>query len=260
VSDYWSHPKVAEIFDAVAIGEYDLDFYRQRITPGGSVAELGAGTGRVAIPLAQSGYNVVGIDSAKPLIERARQKAESVAMSGTADFRVGDMAELADDEAFDAVIFPDYSFAYLLEQERQIECLTNVRKALKPEGKVLLHLFQPNPTYFGSLSLGGVGGRVNEVGALLHLEGGGQLMISTSSRYDRASQKIYSVKVFEELFPDGRVKKIALPILTHVYYRMEMELLFRHCGFEVKSIYGDFQGGEMCNDSSEMIFEATVAV
>ena len=70
----------ADVYDAVySYVRDDIPFYLgEALSIGGPVLELGCGTGRVAIPIAQTGVNVVGIDNSDAMLEHARIKADSL--------------------------------------------------------------------------------------------------------------------------------------------------------------------------------------
>src|SRR5690606_17966234 len=56
----------------------DVAFYRElavrRLGERGRILELGAGSGRVTIPLARAGYEVVAVDASKPMLARLRER------------------------------------------------------------------------------------------------------------------------------------------------------------------------------------------
>ena len=58
-----------------AAPEGELEFYLNAIAhSGGSVLELGVGTGRIAIPAAVMGYEITGVDLNGPMLDRTRRK------------------------------------------------------------------------------------------------------------------------------------------------------------------------------------------
>ena len=68
------------------------------LPPGGRVLDAGCGTGRVAIELARRGHEVVGVDSDVSMLDVARRRAPEL------PWRLGDLAELADEAAYDLVV------------------------------------------------------------------------------------------------------------------------------------------------------------
>ena len=66
-----------------AAPEGEMEFYLNAIrNVGGSVLELGVGTGRIAIPAAAMGFDITGIDLNRPMLERARAKSAGCAVTG----------------------------------------------------------------------------------------------------------------------------------------------------------------------------------
>src|SRR3954454_18612573 len=62
--------------NAQTLGRRDVPFWRRiAARAGGRVLELGCGTGRVSLPLAAYGVNLVGIDRSEPMLERAAERA-----------------------------------------------------------------------------------------------------------------------------------------------------------------------------------------
>lgn len=99
----------------------------------GRVLDVGCGYGRIAIPIAQLGYNIEGIDLAPNFIKEAkrRAKAEKVGVR----FRVGDMRKLPyASNTFDVVLLLWSSFTELLKEKDQIRALKEVYRILKPGG------------------------------------------------------------------------------------------------------------------------------
>jgi ubiquinone/menaquinone biosynthesis C-methylase UbiE len=74
---------VAEFYDAVPPYEsrQDIDFWKEQAKKsGGLVLELGCGTGRVLIAIAEAGFSITGIDLAKPMLNTCRKKSTTYPM------------------------------------------------------------------------------------------------------------------------------------------------------------------------------------
>ena len=80
---------------------------------GGPVLELGVGTGRVAVPIAAAGVEVVGVDLSAGMLEVAREQAELVGVE--LDLRHGDMRDppVDESETFPLVICPFRSLLHM---------------------------------------------------------------------------------------------------------------------------------------------------
>ncbi|MEQ1787220.1 MAG: class I SAM-dependent methyltransferase [Acidimicrobiales bacterium] len=108
---------------------------------GGAVLELGVGSGRLALPLAERGLDVHGIDASAAMLERLRSKPGSAALHLTQ----GDMAELAlpDAPPFAVVFVAFNTFFNLGTAPEQARCLRQVAERLAPDGVFVLEAFVP---------------------------------------------------------------------------------------------------------------------
>ena len=110
--------------------------------PPGPVLELGIGTGRLALPLAERGVDVHGIDASAAMVERLRAKPGGDRLP----IVLGDFARA--DELVDgpyALAYVVFSTLFELEaQERQIHCLQGVATRLAPGGALVVEAFVPD--------------------------------------------------------------------------------------------------------------------
>ena len=118
--------------------EYLADvFARHDVAPGARVLDVACGAGLVAIPLAEQGYRVDGVDLSEGSIETARRRAPA----GTT-FRVGDATALeAPDEAYDAVLL----FDMLEHVEEPARVLAEAGRVVRPGGVVAFNTFNQTP-------------------------------------------------------------------------------------------------------------------
>jgi len=132
----------ADVYDQ-RIGAFpgEVDFLAAR-ADGGSALELGVGTGRVAIPLAERDVDVVGIDASTRMLDVLRSKSDRVTAL------VGDMADVDAPGKFDLVYVVFNTFFALLSQEAQVRCFANVAPRLKPNGVFVIAVFVPDPSRF----------------------------------------------------------------------------------------------------------------
>ncbi len=122
--------------------EVTVDFLEKRAA-GGPVLELGIGTGRIALPLAERGVRVDGIDISSQMVERLRTRPGGRALSVT-------LGNFADAEAFGGVsenyrlIYVVFNtFFILLSQEDQVSCFENVASHLIPDGMFVIEAYSP---------------------------------------------------------------------------------------------------------------------
>src|SRR5579859_580739 len=105
----------------------------------GPILELAIGTGRVALPLAERGLRVHGIDASPAMVERLRSKPGGDRVTVT----IGDMADVAVDGPFSLVYVVFNSFFALLTQPDQVRCFENVSRRLAPGGYFVVECFVP---------------------------------------------------------------------------------------------------------------------
>ena len=109
------------------------------IEPGARILDVACGGGLVSFPLADAGFDVLGVDLAEGAIEAARQRASA---SSTVAFEVGDAYALeAEDASFDAVLLLD-----MLEHvERPADVLVEAARVVRPGGLVIFNTFNSTP-------------------------------------------------------------------------------------------------------------------
>src|SRR5438477_6914997 len=109
---------------------------------GGPILELGCGTGRITVPIAQDGHHIVGLDRSAAMLERAERRARR------ADVEVrwveGDMRAFSFNEAF-ALVFVALNSFLMLDPDDRWACLARVREHMAPRGRVAIDVFQPDP-------------------------------------------------------------------------------------------------------------------
>jgi SAM-dependent methyltransferase len=106
-----------------------VDFLAE-LAGGGAALELGIGTGRIALPLAQRGVHVHGIDLSPDMVAKLREKpgAESI------DVTIGDFATTRVERSFALAYVVFNTIVNLTTQEAQVACFENVAAHLDPGG------------------------------------------------------------------------------------------------------------------------------
>jgi SAM-dependent methyltransferase len=105
---------------------------------GGGALELAVGTGRIAVPLAERGVRVAGIDLSPDMVARLRAK--------TADIHVeiGDMTTTHVDGTFSVVYIVFNSINNLTSQDAQVACFENAAAHLAPGGVFVVEVGVPS--------------------------------------------------------------------------------------------------------------------
>jgi SAM-dependent methyltransferase len=123
----------------------DVEFYvEQALASGGPVVELAVGTGRIAVPIAQAGVSVIGVDASPGMLAIARAAAESVGVSELLDLRIGDLREPPVPERVPLVICPFRSLLHMETEAEKLRALGAARGLLAPHGRFVFDVFSPS--------------------------------------------------------------------------------------------------------------------
>jgi SAM-dependent methyltransferase len=127
----------AEMFDP-AVLDPAVDFLAD-LAGSGAALELGIGTGRIALPLAQRGVRVHGIDLSEAMVARLRAKpgAEEIGVT------IGDFATTTVDGTFSLAYLVFNTMHNLTTQDEQIACFQNVAAHLEPGGCFVIEVGVP---------------------------------------------------------------------------------------------------------------------
>jgi SAM-dependent methyltransferase len=148
-----THLRQEDIWDDHAAAQYDTPgegmFAPEVLGPtverlaalagGGRALELAIGTGRVAVPLAERGVPVTGIELSASMVARLRERADEA----TIPVVVGDMATARAEGTFALVYLVFNTISNLLTQEKQVECFRNAARHLEPGGRFVVELWVP---------------------------------------------------------------------------------------------------------------------
>jgi SAM-dependent methyltransferase len=223
-------------------GGDDISFFRDLAErAGGPVLELGCGTGRVSIPLAEAGFDVVGLDRSAPMLAIAgeRRRALPADVRRRLRFVEGDMTGFRLGRRFGLVLAAFRVFMLLPDDEAQRSALGLIRRHLRPGGLLSIDIFDPR------LDLITPEPRPQtERREFRHPTTGNRVTASVVSRVnDPVVQRFTTVWRFAEEGPDGSLIREEFEELTMRWtYRYEMRHVLELSGFEIVSEFSDFAG------------------
>ena len=251
----------ADSYDALYTDyEEDIPFYVEEARRAGSPAlELACGTGRVAIPVAEAGIELVGIDSSPTMLEQFRARLPLLAAE-VRDRITLHQADMRDynlgAERFTLITCPFRAFLHLLTIEDQLAALHNAHRHLRPGGRLALNFFNPSVTVIAR-SLTSHWSALHPIQEYTHPVSGNTVIVHLTSQHDVVEQIIRDFRIEDELDGDGRVLQRTYKTLTVRWiYRYEFEHLLARCGFEVEALYGDFDRRPFAQDLDELIWIA----
>jgi SAM-dependent methyltransferase len=238
-------------FDEWARNERDADLYvRRAVEVPGPVVELGVGTGRVAIPIAEAGQRVIGVDLSAAMLDEARRRAAMAGVSDRIAFAQADMAGFVAEAPVHLVIIPFRTFLHMETTEDQLRCLANVHRSLVSGGRLILNVFVPDPEYIVSQDR-----RRNLHGEFTDTLGR-RCEIWVTPIYEVTTQRL-AVRVQVEAYEGDRyVEGTETELRLRMVHRYEMQHLLERAGFEVEALYGDFDERPLTEECREMIWVA----
>jgi SAM-dependent methyltransferase len=214
---------------------------------GGPVLELACGTGAKAIPLAQSGLDVTGIDSSTAMLAEARRKAAAANVAIT--WHQADMRSFQLGERYPLILLLANSICHLLTYADLEACLAAVKDHLAPGGRFIVRVFVPNV----ALLCKGPDER-GPYGSYADPDSGERVVITNASRYDAATQ-IRHNQLFYRVGNGDEVAAGELPM--RMYFPQELDALFHYNGFAIEHKYGDDQRTPFNAASTDQIFILT---
>ena len=240
-----THLRQDEIWDADVAARYDTPgegmFAPEVLGPtvdrlvaladGGRVLELAIGTGRVAVPLAERGVSVTGIELSAPMVARLREKADEAAIPVV----MGDMATAQAPGEYRLVYLVFNTISNLLTQDEQVACFRNAARHLAPGGRFVIELGVP-PLRFLPPGQLAVPFDVSE----RHLG---------FDTFDLVEQVLVSHHLTRE--DDGRYRR---ENSRHRYaWPAELDLMARIAGLELERRVADWDGAPFTQDSAKHI-------
>ena len=245
----------AEVYDRIySYVRDDIPFYVASARESdGPVLELGCGTGRVTVPVAEAGVDVVGLDFSGAMLDVARTKSQRLSSgSGNLTLVQADMRDFSLDTSFGLVIIPFRGFLSLLTVEDQTRTLLNVKRHLAPGGRLIFNIFVPDLDML--VQDGDVPYHYRDV---TDPDTGARLVLWHQSRYDNHAQIMNARVIAEELDEEGTmVRRFYRDFQLRYVHRWEMQHLLRVCGFEVLDLHGDFLRSPFDETSTEMVWVA----
>jgi SAM-dependent methyltransferase len=216
---------------------------------GDPVLELGCGTGRVLLPLAEGGHETTGIDISPLLLDVARRKLEAVRLSRQVTLVKADLRNFALDERnFQFAFCTSNTLMHLSSQADQLACLRSVHAHLAEDGLLLIDLFNPDLP-----RLWAVNGLQELADQWVDPATGADVLKWSVRTFDLAEQLQETLFIYEEAFPDGGVKRTVCPFTLRFLWRSEAELLLQLAGFVIEDVLGDFDGEPYHSASDHLI-------
>jgi ubiquinone/menaquinone biosynthesis C-methylase UbiE len=225
--------------NARTLGRRDVGFW-QRVAgeADGRVLELGCGTGRVSIPLARSGVDLVGVDRSRHMLDRAIARTARTSRAGSPGYRApsfvrADIRELPFRRAGFSMVVAPYGILQSLTRESDLAAaLTSVARVIRRGGTFGIDLVPDVPNwreYRNKVQLRGKG------------PGGVRLTLVESVRQDRRRR----LTTFEQHYLERRGRRTTTHRFALTFRTLSVSQMgdrLERFGFSVESVLGDYRG------------------
>jgi len=239
---YTEYEFVAELYDHVVPyrDRPDVDFFVEAAQElGGPVLEVGCGTGRVLIPTARAGIDIVGLDLSPYMLQicRDRLRQEPEAVQARVQLIEADMRDFELSDIFALATIPFRPFQHLTTIEDQLACLQSIHRHLNDGGRLILDLFNP---WLERLVEDNIGEEFGEEPEFTMPDGRRVIRRHCVVDRDLSNQINHVELIYYITHPDGRQERQVHAFPMRYLFRFEAEHLLARCGFQVEHVYADY--------------------
>ncbi|MFJ7935809.1 class I SAM-dependent methyltransferase [Sporosarcina sp. NPDC096371] len=213
-----------------------------------TIIELACGTGRLTIPLAKRGFQMIGVDLHKGMLERAKQKASEHKVS--IEFLLQDCTKLTLPVKSSLIFMTGNSFQHFLTNEVQDALLQSVRQHLVEDG---IFIFDTRNPLLHELAA------VDEYEQTYSDKNGDQIMEYHRDEYEAMTQILHCHTDRYIYQSEALIAKEQDGISLRNSYPLEMERMLTGNGFEIVQVYGDWDKNELNEKSGSLVYVCRVS-
>ena len=250
---YDAFPDLPTFYDSVPVytTRRDVQFYIDEAgDAGGSVLEIGCGTGRVLLPIARAGHTITGVDASLHMLDRCRTKlrAEPGEVQGRVTLHQGDARSFDLGRKFDLVTAPFRVVQHLTTINDQLGFLESVARHLTPGGRLTFDVFNPN--FAALVSADGI---EREDTPETTLPDGRTFRRTGRVARVRWIDQVSEIELIYYISGPAGTERRAQSFDMRWFLRAELVNLLARAGFQVRSIYGDFDRSPLSDASREQV-------
>lgn len=236
------------LYDLEYAGQAEDVVYYSRMARevGGPVLELGCGNGRITLPIARGGTQVVGVDNAGAMVEDLLEKLveEPEDVRSRVSVERGSFLELDQPPRFPLVMLPFNALHHCGSHHDVLALLQGVRGALAPGGRFVLDCYLPDPQLYARDR-----DKRYEPRDFIDPRTGGRLQTWEAGWYDPLQQVHHVVYIYRD--SAGAESRVRLDL--RMFYPQELLALLDWGGFRVLSQHEDFRGSPLCATSLKWV-------
>ena len=223
------------------VKQEDIDFWIDLAeeSPNRTILELGCGTGRFSVPMAEAGFQVAGIDLSGTMMDQAGRKAESEGVE--LSLIKADMKNFELGKKFGFIFIPSNTIVHLLTRSDVEACLSCIRKHLADDGFFAFSVFVPTPDKLKRKSV-----EEQEWAVYQDPESGEDIRVMFTYEYEYDTQ-IKRITTYH-YFP-GNEEPVIGKIDLKMYFPQEVDALLEYNGFRIVNKWGSMKRESFGHDS-----------
>ncbi len=221
----------------------------------GDVLELGCGTGRVSIALAEEGFNITGLDLSINMLDVFKHKLENAPyLNKKITLVQGNMANFSLNKKFSLIIAPFRAFQALTDECDIASSLSCIKDHLTPNGIFIINTFKPyaimdeNWCYTEKIQWEQLDESTGNYVVKKHW----------GDRIDTAKQIIYPHLAYEVTDREGNVTRYTEDLSLKYYYEDQLAETMEKAGFMINDRYGWYDKRSIAEAGRELIFVCRV--
>ena len=225
--------KVADIYDSYVNVNFDIPFFIKE-TEGfrGEILELMCGTGRVSIPLLDTGRRMTCVDYSRGMLESFAEKIKNK------NYKVSlvqmDVVELDLKKEFGLILLPFHSLSEILSTDLQYKALKSISKHLAKNGVFILTLQNPK------VRLKLADGETRMLGEF-PAKPDRRMVISYMNKFDHSTKIVSGFQLYEIYdSSDVMIEKRRLEINFKPITDAEIKNMIKYLGLEIVDTFGDY--------------------
>ena len=248
-----SHYEDASYYDlAYRRRRADVRFYvEQAKKASGPVLELGCGSGRVTMAIADEGIDIVGMDAMPTMLDRLEERLEKKPkrLQKHIELHEGDLKDWRIDRRFPLVISPFNVFMHLYTREDIEAALETVSAHLAPNGRFVFDVLLPS---VGMLARDPA--KVYRSGSVKVPSRGKRYHYRERFDYDDVQQ----IQMVDIAFVgvDDPLDFHMTPLAHRQFFPAELEMLLHYNGFAIEERFGDFEGEALSRYAESQVIVA----
>lgn len=247
-----SYDNIAAYYDALhASLNDDIGLVLSLAAKGGPILELGCGTGRLLLPLARAGRQVMGIDRSPAMLQRAKERLQSEpeTVRQRVTLLCADMVEFSLGGPRFRLAVISYNTFMHLDATRAVAACRNVRRHLAPGGHLFIDVVNPLPVeqtpndHF-----------LTHERTLRDVENDKLVLVFAANRLNEGRQELNITWVFDASpLQGGAVQRQVASVTYHYYFPHQLELMLEEANLDVVGIYGSYRQAPYSEDAERLL-------